>query len=126
MNRLSLAFLTLCSMLVLAPTVVLAQVVDTRPSVTRSQSTSQDAPRVKQAGISRAAIVEHTRQAETLPAGPTLALSQSRARRGIPLMVVGGAAFLAGLIIGDDAGNALAIGGAIVGLYGLYLWAGTQ
>lgn len=36
------------------------------------------------------------------------------------LMVVGGAAVLTGLIIGDDAGKVIAIGGAIVGLYGLY------
>jgi hypothetical protein len=42
--------------------------------------------------------------------------------RGQPfaLMVVGGAAVLTGLIIGDDAGKVIAIGGAIVGLYGLY------
>ena len=38
----------------------------------------------------------------------------------IALMVVGGAALLAGLIIGDDAGTVIAVGGALVGLYGLY------
>ena len=36
------------------------------------------------------------------------------------LMIVGGAALVAGLIIGDDAGALLAVGGAVVGLYGLY------
>jgi hypothetical protein len=36
------------------------------------------------------------------------------------LMVVGGAAFVAGLIIGGGAGTAIAIGGAAAGLYGLY------
>ena len=36
------------------------------------------------------------------------------------MMVVGGAAVLTGLIIGDSAGNAIAIGGAVVGLIGLY------
>ena len=45
-------------------------------------------------------------------------------RRGlgqpIALMVVGGAALLAGLIIGDDAGTVIAVGGALIGLYGLY------
>ena len=38
----------------------------------------------------------------------------------VALMVVGGAALLAGLIIGDDAGTVIAVGGALVGLYGLY------
>jgi len=53
----------------------------------------------------------------------TNALAQTRARRGTTLMIVGGAAFLAGLIIGDDVGTAIAVGGAAAGLYGLYLWA---
>ena len=35
-------------------------------------------------------------------------------------MVVGGAAVLTGLIIGDDAGTIIAVGGAVMGLYGLY------
>src|SRR5688500_16113936 len=36
------------------------------------------------------------------------------------LMVVGGAAFIGGLLIGDDAGTAIAIAGLGVGIYGLY------
>ena len=74
------------------------------------------------------------------PAGPTadgarVAVSQptshelkistaQQRRRGlgqpVALMVVGGAALLTGLIIGDDAGRVIAVGGALVGLYGLY------
>ncbi|MFI5256188.1 MAG: hypothetical protein ACHQRK_02935 [Gemmatimonadales bacterium] len=47
------------------------------------------------------------------------------ARRGgygqpVALMVVGGAALLTGLIIGGGAGTAIAVGGAVVGLVGLY------
>ena len=38
------------------------------------------------------------------------------------LMIAGGAALVAGLLIGDDAGALLAVGGAVVGLYGLYLY----
>lgn len=38
----------------------------------------------------------------------------------VALMVVGGAALLTGLIIGGDAGTVIAVGGALVGLYGLY------
>lgn len=38
------------------------------------------------------------------------------------LMIVGGAAFIAGLIIGGGAGTAIAIAGAVMALYGLYLY----
>jgi hypothetical protein len=38
------------------------------------------------------------------------------------LMIVGGAAFIAGLIIGGGAGTAIAVAGAVLGLYGLYLY----
>lgn len=38
----------------------------------------------------------------------------------VALMVVGGAALLTGLIIGGSAGTVIAVGGALVGLYGLY------
>ena len=38
----------------------------------------------------------------------------------VALMVVGGAAVLTGLIIGNDAGTVIAVGGAVMGLYGLY------
>lgn len=36
------------------------------------------------------------------------------------LMIVGAAAVLAGIIVGDDAGTVLILGGAGIGLYGLY------
>jgi hypothetical protein len=35
-------------------------------------------------------------------------------------MIVGGAAVLVGLVIGGSAGGAIAVGGAVVGLIGLY------
>ena len=70
------------------------------------------------------------------PVGPTLdaaavgvrhtpATTAAPARRGgygqpIALMVVGGAAVIVGLIIGGGAGTAIAIGGAVAGLIGLY------
>jgi len=38
----------------------------------------------------------------------------------VALMIVGGSALLAGLIIGDDAGTVIAIGGVVIGLIGLY------
>jgi hypothetical protein len=49
------------------------------------------------------------------PLAPRIGLGQARA-----MMIVGGAALLAGAIIGDDAGAIVMVGGAIVGLVGLY------
>jgi hypothetical protein len=76
-------------------------------------------------------------------AGPTLAASRvgfqpaldvsttadasMQARRGglssgQKLMILGGATFLVGALVGDDAGTVIMVGGAAIGLYGLYLW----
>lgn len=43
-------------------------------------------------------------------------------REGRVFAIVGGAALISGLLIGGDAGTVIAIGGAGVGLYGLYIW----
>ncbi|MGH8327940.1 MAG: hypothetical protein ACRET2_14395 [Steroidobacteraceae bacterium] len=40
---------------------------------------------------------------------------------GEKLMVLGGVALLTGAIIGGDAGTIIMVGGAAVGLYGLYV-----
>ena len=53
--------------------------------------------------------------------GP-VTVAAARASNSSALMIVGGAAFLAGAIIGDDAGTIIMVGGAAVGLYGLYLY----
>ena len=39
---------------------------------------------------------------------------------GVALMAVGGAGLVAGLLVGGNAGTAVALGGVAVGLYGLY------
>lgn len=41
---------------------------------------------------------------------------------GTGLMIAGGALFVAGLLIGDDAGTVLAVAGAAIGAYGLYIY----
>lgn len=48
-------------------------------------------------------------------AASSAGLSQPQA-----LMIVGGAAILVGAIVGDTAGDVFMVGGAVVGLYGLY------
>ena len=55
---------------------------------------------------------------------PATTQSQQRGSAGLgqneALMIVGGAAILVGAVVGGDAGDIFMIGGAIVGLYGLY------
>ena len=79
-------------------------------------------------------------------AGPTLSAASVGARRSAPvsaldspeatapfavrggrgqsaaLMVVGGIAFVAGILVGGGAGAIMMVGGAAAGLYGLYLY----
>jgi len=43
-------------------------------------------------------------------------------RNSVALMIVGGAALVVGAVIGGDAGTLVMLGGAAVGLYGLYLF----
>ena len=44
-----------------------------------------------------------------------------RRSAGTPLMIVGGALFVGGLLAGGDAGTLLIVAGAGIGAYGLYL-----
>lgn len=92
-----------------------------------AQAPATDAP----AATSLAAATGPSREAATL--SPRLAsdaaLSTHAMRRpsrgsGVGLMIFGGAALITGLIIGDDAGTVIAVGGALVGLYGLYVYLG--
>ena len=59
-------------------------------------------------------------------AAASLAQQGSGFGRAETFMIVGGAAFVAGLLIGDDAGTVVMVGGALMGLYGLYLYLQTQ
>ena len=79
------------------------------------------APKRAESGPTMASASVAVRPAET----KELKLNAAAApRKGygqpVALMVVGGAAVLTGLIIGNDAGTVIAVGGAVMGLYGLY------
>jgi hypothetical protein len=56
------------------------------------------------------------------PASADALAQQGGFGRAETYMIVGGAAFVAGLLIGDDAGTVVMVGGALMGLYGLYLY----
>ena len=69
-----------------------------------------------------AATVGIHRDATQSATTPTNATPVRRGDQPTALMIVGGVAFLAGAIIGGDAGTIIMVGGAAVGLYGLYLY----
>jgi len=48
--------------------------------------------------------------------------ASSGRQTGEVLAIVGGAALIGGLLIGNDAGTAIAVGGLVMGLIGLYMW----
>ena len=87
------------------------------PAVSVSPASAEPAP----------AVAGPTRDAATLAVRRTAvanAASPQPATRGhdraTALMIVGGAAVLTGLVVGNGAGYAISVVGAVVGLYGLY------
>ena len=62
--------------------------------------------------------VRHVDAAST-KAAPAAARGGGRSH-GEVLMIVGGAAILTGIVVGNNAGYAISIAGAVIGLYGLY------
>lgn len=108
----------------------LSQQVLTSPAAPQSlapQSLASRTPPADVAAPARTAgpTVDAARAGVTPQTSQELKLSAAAQRRRglgqpVALMVVGGAALLTGLIIGDDAGTVIAVGGALVGLYGLY------
>jgi hypothetical protein len=105
----------------------------TAPSLTGTDTPAPAAERAKDE--SRSTAVVAAPGFEGLRAGVRAPVAREEVRtpstiamqgRGLSqaevLMIVGGAAFLAGAIIGDDAGTLIMIGGAGIGLWGLYLY----
>ena len=80
-------------------------------------------PRLEQAragvSVTRDAALEASREASALAVTPQPSITR---RRGVPQMIIGGAALLGGAIIGDDVGSIVMLGGLGFGLYGLYLY----
>ena len=74
-----------------------------------------------QAPMIRADVAGITRSDSRAPLVVSSAASEGLHQgEGVALMAVGGAGLVAGLLIGNSAGTAVAIGGLAVGLVGLY------
>lgn len=72
--------------------------------------------------IASSSVAYHpTASADSLALEPQRRRSQGFGTAGA-MMIAGGAAVIVGLIIGDDVGTLIAVGGAVVGLYGLYMY----
>ncbi|MEO7456286.1 MAG: hypothetical protein ABIY52_08485 [Gemmatimonadaceae bacterium] len=54
------------------------------------------------------------------PATPAMPMATRNEDQGMKLMILGGAAILTGIVVGGNPGYAISVGGAVVGLYGLY------
>ena len=82
----------------------------------RSENAQPSAgPRVASASVGVRPLSTAKATVTAPPAAPSKNQSQV-------LIIVGGAAFIGGLLIGDDAGTAIAIAGLGVGIYGLYYY----
>lgn len=67
-----------------------------------------------------AGIQQHEVAADAHTVNTVAAATGLHQGQGVALMVVGGAAMVGGLIIGNGGGDAIAVGGLVVGLIGLY------
>jgi len=121
MRRLAPLALLACAALAL-PSIARAQSITTEPASPATVVTATvEAPTAGPTLDGATVGIRHTdSQATTSPTNATPA--PRHGDQPTALMIVGGAAFLAGAIISGDAGTIIMVGGAAVGLYGLYLY----
>lgn len=105
---------------------LVASVVGTRVQAQSEQlasvdqtTTVQDAPAPSGPSMQASTLSPHFSSDVALN---TNAMRKPARGSGVGLMIFGGAALITGVIIGDKAGTIIAVGGALVGLYGLYVY----
>lgn len=76
---------------------------------------------VRGPGIATARVAAHAIRSNRGAAPPVIQNKKSN-NRSVALMIVGGVALVVGAVIGDDAGTLVMLGGAGIGLYGLYMF----
>jgi hypothetical protein len=91
------------------------------PSANASETTEVAAPdSVVAAGPTLGSATVGVRHADASAAKAAPAAPRGGRSNGEALMIVGGAAVLVGIVVGNNAGYAISIAGAVIGLYGLY------
>jgi len=119
-SRAALLSLSAFALVLRAPASRAQTFTDSSVSLSLSVRANTLASNVEHVGPTRASLTVAART--TLPATPSSMAAASGAglAQSQALMIVGGAAILVGAIVGDTAGTFFMVGGAVVGLYGLY------
>lgn len=112
----------------LAPTTDAGSAMEARLAPANDIESAESARATPQPGptVDAAAVGVRRAPASSSAAGAEALAQQGQFGRAETYMIVGGAAFVAGLLIGDDAGTIVMVGGAVIGLYGLYLYLQSQ
>ena len=121
MRRIAPLFI-LAAGILLAPSISSAQDIATSDQASSALvvTASVDAPAGPTLDGATVGIRHQVDQPATTPTNVAPAVRHGD--QATTLMIVGGAAFLVGAIINNDAGTIIMVGGAAVGLYGLYLY----
>ena len=98
------------------------QVPITASPVLTTEGTARDSASAIVRGPSVSSARVAANQASTTRGAPPVLQNRTSNRNAVALMIVGGAALVIGAVIGDDAGTLVMLGGAAVGLYGLYMF----
>jgi len=95
-------------------------VVDSVTAVAEVSSGASTTEAVRGPSRASARVASHAVSARH--AAPPILQQKKKGKNSVALMIVGGAALIVGAVIGDDAGTIVMLGGAGIGLYGLYLF----
>jgi hypothetical protein len=112
--RTTLVLAGLVAVASLLPTSAAAQQRLGTPVAASAAAPSVDGPRFERAGISS--------ELATSSSSDTPMPQQDHMGNGsnVAMMIVGGAALIVGLSVGGDGGQIIAVGGAVIGLIGLF------
>ena len=105
------------------PAFAQAQSTEATTQTSAASNATTPAPAVEPRGPSASATTAGFRanaRAEAETPAPAPQGAGTHTKQGTMLMIIGGAAFLAGALVGDDAGAILMVGGVIVAIWGLY------
>jgi hypothetical protein len=117
--RFSVQLFALAAAVLAAPIAASAQSTPATPPPTNTVTAPDSAP--VGPTISSSVAYRPAASTDSLSLEPQHRKSQGFGQAGA-LMIAGGAGVVVGLLIGDDVGTLIAVGGAIVGLYGLYMY----
>jgi len=98
-----------------------ASLVDSVAAVAAVSSEANPLPSVTR-GPTRESARVAMHPAETRRGAPPVFQNKKSNKNAVAMMIVGGAALVIGAVIGNDAGTIVMLGGAGIGLYGLYLF----